>query len=236
MKRFAVVLALGAISYPLAAAEKTYSIVEEVASLRHKYDECRQGQPVVQGIDPKKYDECRRERSEERTEQEKMRTRIADLETRLQSAQKRILELEGQKKNLSESSKAVPTVPPKLSLNPPATPPKVTAALQPKPLRVPEEPKKLPKAHKDMHEVRVSDSKPAEKVSGAYAYRMLKASSIYNAPNGSVVDTWEERRSFTAATASNGWIRISGYFVNRVWQPVRSEEALWVRESDTIRR
>ncbi|MGD9717293.1 MAG: hypothetical protein AB7U26_09490 [Sulfuricurvum sp.] len=68
------------------------------------------------------------------------------------------------------------------------------------------------------------------------AYRMAVNGSIYNAPGGSVVDTWEARRSFTAGEPSGGWVRITGYFVNRVWQPTRPDENLWVRESDVIRR
>ncbi len=68
------------------------------------------------------------------------------------------------------------------------------------------------------------------------AYRMAVNGSIYNAPGGSVVDTWEARRSFTAGEPSGGWVRITGYFVNRVWQPTSPDENLWVRESDVIRR
>ena len=66
------------------------------------------------------------------------------------------------------------------------------------------------------------------------AYRMATNAPVYNAPGGSVVDTWEARRSFTSGTVSNGWIKITGYFVNRVWQ--RADEELWVKESDVIRR
>lgn len=74
------------------------------------------------------------------------------------------------------------------------------------------------------------------KKTGASAYRMAFDGPIYNAPSGSVVDRWEARRSFTAAAPSGGWVHITGYFVNRVWQPTREDEHLWVRESDVIRR
>lgn len=77
---------------------------------------------------------------------------------------------------------------------------------------------------------------PAPKKSGSSAYRMASNASIYNAPGGAPVDTWEARRSFTAGEPSGGWIHITGYFVNRVWQPTREDEHLWVRESDVIRR
>lgn len=72
------------------------------------------------------------------------------------------------------------------------------------------------------------------KKSAPSAYRMAKNAPIYSAPGGSVVDTWEERRSFTSGTASNGWVKITGYFVNRVWQ--RADQDLWVKESDVIKR
>lgn len=74
----------------------------------------------------------------------------------------------------------------------------------------------------------------SKKSSGVY--RMASDASIYNGPNGKVVDTWEARRSFTGSGASNGWIHITGYFVNRVFQAAGEGESLWVKESDTIRR
>jgi predicted nucleic acid-binding Zn-ribbon protein len=66
------------------------------------------------------------------------------------------------------------------------------------------------------------------------AYRMASNAPVYNAPGGSVVDTWEARRSFTSGTVVNGWVKITGYFVNRVWQ--RADQDLWVKESDVIKR
>ena len=74
----------------------------------------------------------------------------------------------------------------------------------------------------------------SKKSSGVY--RMASDASIYNSPNGKVIDTWEARRSFTGSGVSNGWIHITGYFVNRVFQAVGEGENLWVKESDTIRR
>lgn len=72
------------------------------------------------------------------------------------------------------------------------------------------------------------------KKSGPSAYRMATNAPVYNAPGGAKVDTWEARRSFTSGTSNNGWIKITGYFVDRVWQ--RADEELWVKESDVIRR
>jgi len=71
---------------------------------------------------------------------------------------------------------------------------------------------------------------------GASAYRMAVNAPIYNAPGGRQIDTWEERRSFTAGVPQGGWVHITGYFVNRVWQRTADDENLWVKESDVIRR
>jgi hypothetical protein len=77
---------------------------------------------------------------------------------------------------------------------------------------------------------------PAPKKGGSSAYRMASNAPIYTAPGGAQIDTWEERRSFTAGSPSNGWVHITGYFVNRVWTATREDENLWVKESDVIKR
>ncbi|MDP3301742.1 MAG: IMCp domain-containing protein [Sulfuricurvum sp.] len=77
-------------------------------------------------------------------------------------------------------------------------------------------------------------SSSSKKSSGVY--RMANNGSIFNAPNGRVIDTWEARRSFTGSSAGNGWVHITGYFVNRVFQGVGEGENLWVKESDAIQR
>ncbi len=82
----------------------------------------------------------------------------------------------------------------------------------------------------------VSAASTPKKGGFSSAYRMASNAPIYNAPGGSQVDTWEARRSFTAGNPSNGWVHITGYFVNRVWTPTGAGENLYVRESDVIRR
>lgn len=98
---------------------------------------------------------------------------------------------------------------------------------------VPEKTSKVLKAPELKAPVTASTVSPSKK-SAPSAYRMATNAPVYNAPGGSVVDTWEARRSFTSGTVSNGWIKITGYFVNRVWQ--RADQELWVKESDVIRR
>jgi hypothetical protein len=66
------------------------------------------------------------------------------------------------------------------------------------------------------------------------AYRFATNAGVYNGINGTKIDMWEQGRSFTSGTSSSGWVKITGYFVDRVWQP--AEEEMWVKESDVIRR
>ncbi|MDP2850450.1 MAG: hypothetical protein Q8O20_05190 [Sulfuricurvum sp.] len=99
------------------------------------------------------------------------------------------------------------------------TPPKTTKATATKELKAP-----------------VTVASTPVKQGKSSAYRMASNAPIYNAPGGSVVDTWESRRSFTAGNPSGGWVHITGYFVNRVWQRTADGENLYVRESDVIRR
>lgn len=95
----------------------------------------------------------------------------------------------------------------------------------------------LPEKAKTLHvPAKVHEAVPPSKKVGSSAYRISGNAPIYNTPGGSVVDTWEDRRSFTAGNPSNGWVHITGYFINRVWTPTADGENLWVRESDVIRR
>lgn len=75
---------------------------------------------------------------------------------------------------------------------------------------------------------------PITKKSAPSAYHMATNATVYSMPNGTKVDTWESGRSFTSGTSRDGWVKITGYFVNRVWQA--ASEELWVKESDVIKR
>lgn len=118
----------------------------------------------------------------------------------------------------ASSSKLVPPKTTKLSA------PSVAVAEKPKTLKAPD--------------VKIANAPVTgvAKKGGSSAYRISGNAPIYNAPGGSQVDTWEDRRSFTAGNPSGGWVHITGYFVNRVWQPTSAGENLYVRESDVIRR
>ncbi len=79
-------------------------------------------------------------------------------------------------------------------------------------------------------------SKPRDVVwDHARTYRMNKEAPIYDAPNGHAIETWEARRSFTSLQEREGWIRITGYFVDRVWKSAR-DRYLWVKAEDATQR
>ncbi len=69
---------------------------------------------------------------------------------------------------------------------------------------------------------------------GAKTYRLNKQSSIYDLPNGKIIDSWESESSFTSSKETASWVKITGYFVDRKWQ--RSKKDLWVKQSDTTFR
>ncbi|WP_310439970.1 hypothetical protein [Sulfuricurvum sp.] len=147
--------------------------------------------------------------------QEKIVTKVVEPTDKIKALQTKLAQNEAQLAKL----KAQPQKP---------TPPKTTKVIAAAPEKV----------QKVAQESKVSATIPAtpKKGGSSSAYRMASNAPIYNAPGGSVVDTWEERRSFTAGNPSGGWVHITGYFVNRVWQRTAEGENLYVRESDVIRR
>lgn len=68
----------------------------------------------------------------------------------------------------------------------------------------------------------------------AMTYRLNKNAEIYASLDGQIVENWEERTSFTSNYKLGSWIKITGYFVDKVWR--KSSTELWVREEDTLQR
>jgi len=69
----------------------------------------------------------------------------------------------------------------------------------------------------------------------ATPFRLKNDAKIYDSfENPKYLFTWEKGRSFTSNKKTDGWIKITGYFVNRVWQP--ASEDLWVHEEDVLQR
>ena len=68
----------------------------------------------------------------------------------------------------------------------------------------------------------------------ATAFRVNKNAPIYDAIDGKVIDTWEEKTSFTSNQRSEQWVKITGYFVNKVWQAATHD--MWVKSEDVFAR
>lgn len=72
------------------------------------------------------------------------------------------------------------------------------------------------------------------KTEKSYTYRMRIEAKIYNGINGDFIEAWEEKTSFTGNLSQDGWIMITGYFVEKKW--VKAKAEMWVKAEDTIKR
>ncbi len=70
-------------------------------------------------------------------------------------------------------------------------------------------------------------------VSGAY--RLKHDAKIYDGIDGKVIDTWRSQRSFTSAVYKDGWVRITGYFIDKKWTSSK-DKSLWIKRKDVYRR
>ncbi|WP_373070794.1 hypothetical protein [Sulfurimonas sp.] len=65
-------------------------------------------------------------------------------------------------------------------------------------------------------------------------YRLKNNAKIYDSINGKVIEEWENKTSFTSNKKSDGWVKITGFFINKVW--VRSESQMWIKLKDVQKR
>ena len=68
----------------------------------------------------------------------------------------------------------------------------------------------------------------------ASTYRVLFDTNVYDAIDGRVLQRWEKNRSFTSDIKSENWVKVTGYFVNRVWK--KAENDIWLQASDVKAR
>ena len=68
----------------------------------------------------------------------------------------------------------------------------------------------------------------------ASAFRMNGNVAVYDGADGSKLATWEDKTSFTSNQRVGKWIKITGYFVDKVWRPADRE--LWVKSCDVLKR
>jgi len=68
----------------------------------------------------------------------------------------------------------------------------------------------------------------------ASAFRLNRNAPVYNAVNGKKLDEWSIDTSFTSSVKTQNWVKITGYFVDRVW--MRSSKEMWIKLSDVTKR
>jgi len=68
----------------------------------------------------------------------------------------------------------------------------------------------------------------------ASTYRTTTKAFIYNDINGKKIDEWEKGISFTSNQKSENFIKITGYFENKVW--VKAKKSLWIKSDDAYQR
>ena len=67
-----------------------------------------------------------------------------------------------------------------------------------------------------------------------YAYRVKNTAIIYDGIDGKRIKVWEKMTSFTSNLSTDKWIKITGYFVNKVWKP--SESEMWIKSNNALKR
>lgn len=99
-----------------------------------------------------------------------------------------------------------------------------------------EEPNPFPKLVMKQEPVKEKKVDSVEKIEKfkASAFRLNKNAVIYNGINGKELEEWSEGTSFTSSVKTQNWVKVTGYFVNKVW--MRSSKEIWVKLSDVIKR
>jgi len=64
----------------------------------------------------------------------------------------------------------------------------------------------------------------------ASAFKLDKKSDIFSSIDGEKIEEWDRGSSFTSNQKKDGYIKITGYFVNRQWK--KSQKERWIKESD----
>jgi len=68
----------------------------------------------------------------------------------------------------------------------------------------------------------------------ASAFRLNKNAHIYGNLNARTVYDWEKDTSFTSNQKTDQYIKITGYFKNKVW--TKASRELWVKIADATKR
>lgn len=218
--------------------ERIESIVNDVTQLRQEYERCQQRLGEAES--------GAKRASEAAIENERLgyEAKIKTLEEALENAQEeerraqRSLEhasaqiaqlnqlVSEQKRHIAALNGAVPK---------PAEPRTVVQTICPDPNPFPKLMMKDAAPAAEPSPAAVADEAGESVYFKASPFRLNADADIYDAPGGEVVAHWEERTSFTSNEKRSGWVKITGYFVDKKWQP-SGEESLWIEETLVYKR
>ena len=68
----------------------------------------------------------------------------------------------------------------------------------------------------------------------ASSFRVNKDAKIFDGIYGIEIDVWEKSTSFTSNQRTSKWIKITGYFIDKVWHSATKE--MWVKATDADKR
>ncbi|MDX1295150.1 MAG: hypothetical protein R3302_02715 [Sulfurimonadaceae bacterium] len=221
--------------------ERIESIVNDVTKLRTNYEICQQKLMVAEAevksgaqvADTAKYDS-----------NDLYKKKIAALEKALESSREneRLSErsLEHANTQIAQLQKLVSEQKQHIEVLSDVKPTQVVTKVVTKTVEVPKpcpDPNPFPKLM--MKEEKTEPKSAARSGETVYfeacAFRVTEDSDIYDAPDGKVIERWEAKTSFTSNQKRDGWVRITGYFVEGKWRPSR-DRTLWVREALTLKR
>ncbi|MEA1916332.1 MAG: hypothetical protein U9N42_02260 [Campylobacterota bacterium] len=94
---------------------------------------------------------------------------------------------------------------------------------------------KVKKVEIEVEEI-VEKPKRNIKMFKASSFRLLNDAPIYDAPNGEILENWSAKTSFTSNQNSDGFIKITGYFVDGKWVPTGKDRSMWIEGSKVIKR
>ncbi len=66
------------------------------------------------------------------------------------------------------------------------------------------------------------------------SFYLISESAIYDDINGQEIDTWVQSRSFTSNQKRDGWIKITGYFVDKKWRSAK--KSMWIKSTQVLKK
>lgn len=68
----------------------------------------------------------------------------------------------------------------------------------------------------------------------ASSFRLKNDARIYDKIGGNEIDKWLAKTSFTSNQQTERWMKVTGYFVEKVW--TKAATSMWIERADIIKR